>query len=55
MEPVWIIPERCWGYIKQKNTYYSIVIYSDGGFEYEELFENFELIECHELGIEYEN
>ena len=53
MKLVWIVTEKCWGEIVNMVSEYSIVQYSKDGFDYEEMFENEDLIDVNEMGICY--
>jgi hypothetical protein len=55
MDLVWIIPEKCWGRVTNAFYQYSLVQYENDGLSIEELFDNDDLIDVRELGIEYES
>ena len=54
MRIVWIVTEKCWGDVISVTPEYSLVRYSSEGFDFEEMFENDDLIDGQELGIDYE-
>jgi len=55
MDFVWIDPEKCWGEVVKRYPLYSIVTYFKDGMLYEELFENEDLTDLSEMGIDYES
>ena len=54
MRIVWIVTEKSWGDVINMTPEYSLVKYSKDGFYFEEIFENEDLIDVQELGIDYE-
>ena len=54
MRIVWIVTEKCWGNVSSITPEYSLVKYSKDGFDFEEMFENEDLIDVKDLGIDYE-
>ena len=54
MRIVWIVTEKCWGDVISITPEYSLVRYSQEGFDFEEMFENEDLIDVQELGVNYE-
>lgn len=54
MRIVWIVTEKCWGDVISMTPEYSLVKYSQEGFDFEEVFENEDLVDVNDLGIDYE-
>lgn len=54
MEIVWIVPESCWGVVLSRYYGYVKVSYDTMGLHMEEIFENSEVLEPKDMGIDYE-
>lgn len=54
MRIVWIVPEKCWGEVLSMTLEYSLIRYNQNGFDIEEVFENHDLVDVKDLGIDYE-
>lgn len=54
MEIVWIVPESCWGYVLSRHYGYALVRFEFDGIHAEELFEESDIIDSREMGIDYE-
>jgi hypothetical protein len=54
MEKVWLLYESVWAEVISSNTYYSVVKYTLGGIEHQEMVENDAFLTMEEMGIRYE-
>ena len=54
MELVWIIEEKCWGNVIRIIPDHCLVRYQQYGHDVEEWFENDEVTDIRDMGIEYE-
>jgi len=54
MDIVWIVPESCWGTVVSKHYGHTKVSYDNMGLHMEEIFEDEDLIEPKDMGIDYE-
>lgn len=54
MEIVWIVSESCWGIVMSRYYGYVKVSYDSMGLQVEEIFEDSDVIDLREMGIDYD-
>jgi len=54
MEVVWIVPESCWGKVLSRHYGYVMVSYDIMGLHIEEMFDESDIVEPRDMGIDYE-
>lgn len=55
MKMAWISSESFWVEVIKTMPEYSLIKYSENGWDFEEWIENDDLIYPHEMGIDYES
>jgi len=54
MDMVWIVPESCWGVVVSRYYGHVKVSYDSMGLHVEEIFEDSDVVEPRDMGIDYE-